>query len=212
VLANHLRCPSGDYGVDLAEKMNEGNLYINQYTIEALNLSTNQKCLEVGMGNGRFIESIFELYGESIFYYGLDHSRDMVQEATVLNTDRVSKGNVALKEGRVEDMPFLGDQFDVVFSINTLYFWSDVGLTLQGIKNVLLSKGRLMLAIRPKSLMETYPMVKHGFRMFEVKEIKSLLSDAGFQNIIVESKEEPPQEVYGQILSKSALLISAVKP
>ena len=136
----------------------------------------------------------------------------MVQEATVLNKDRIAKSKIALKTGRIEDMPYLEDQFDVVFSINTLYFWSDVGLTLQKIKNVLVSQGRLMLAIRPKSLMETYPMVKHGFRMFEVEEIKSLLLRAGFQDINVESKEEPPQEVYGQILSKSALLFSAVKP
>lgn len=202
----------GSFGVDLAEKMNHGNLYINRYTIEALKLAPHTKCLEVGMGNGYFIDSIFQKYGPSISYYGLDHSGDMIEQASALNQERVGSGQVMFHEGRVEDMPFLENHFDTVFSVNTLYFWSDVDHTLQQIKKVLIQQGKLLLAIRPKSLMETYPMVKHGFKMYEETEIANFLKDAGFQNVEMTYHEEPAQEVYGQMLSKSALIISAVKP
>ena len=192
--------------------MNHGNYYINKYTIQALKLSPYSRCLEVGMGNGRFIESIFQTYGDSIFYFGLDHSKDMVREARALNSQRVADGRVMIRNGRVEEMLDQGDPFDVVFSVNTIYFWEDVHQTIEKVKDVLISKGRLILAIRPKSLMETYPMVKHGFKMFEDHELVKLLEDAGFEKVTIESKEEPPQEVYGQKLSKSTLIFSAEKP
>ena len=192
--------------------MNIGNLHINQFTIKALELNSGDKCLEVGMGNGYFIESIFRQYGDSIQYFGLDHSSDMIREATGLNKEKIINGNVVLKEGRIEDMPFSKKHFDVVFSINTMYFWSDVPLTLQKIKDVLKPAGKLLLANRPKALMQNYPMVKHGFRLFEEAEIRSSLHKAGFEKIRLKNIEEPAQEVYGQNFPKSTLLITAVKP
>lgn len=57
-IADQLRQPTGEYAIQVGEKMNEGNLHINLNTFEVLNLVAGDNILEIGMGNGFFVKNI----------------------------------------------------------------------------------------------------------------------------------------------------------
>ena len=61
--------------------MSVGNQLINEWTIDALDLQPHDNVLEIGMGNGAFVDKI-TAGDKSIRYTGLDYSPLMIEEAT----------------------------------------------------------------------------------------------------------------------------------
>ena len=60
-VAIQLRKPEGEFGLKIGKKMNESNAYMNLFTIKNLPIKTNDKILELGMGNGFFVNEIFKI-------------------------------------------------------------------------------------------------------------------------------------------------------
>lgn len=90
-IAGQLRQPTGEYAIQVGEKMNEGNLHINLNTFEALNLAEDDNILEIGMGNGFFVKNILSAHN-SIKYTGCDYSEIMIDEARKQNTNFIASG------------------------------------------------------------------------------------------------------------------------
>lgn len=209
-IANQLRKPSGEFAIQVGEKMNEGNVHINLNTIFSLNLNTGDKILEIGMGNGFFVKNLFDIHN-TIKYTGCDFSEAMVDEANKINTLYVNSGNVDFFCADAKELPFADDSFDKVFSVNTLYFWDNKELILSEIHRVLKKKGQITIAIRPKSIMQYYPFVKFGFNMYTKDELVYLLSTNNFEVIEVLEKAEPEQEINGEKMAVETLLVNAIK-
>jgi ubiquinone/menaquinone biosynthesis C-methylase UbiE len=157
-IAEQLRKPAGEYAVKVGEKMNEGNLHINLYTIEALNLAPDDNVLEIGMGNGFFVKDILSA-NNFIRYTGCDFSEVMVDEASKINEEYVKEGTAKFCVANAEQLPFNDGEFDRVFTVNTIYFWANPSLVLSEIKRVLKPAGQVVISIRPKSVMQYYPFV-----------------------------------------------------
>lgn len=209
-IAQQLRKPQGDFAKQVGEKMNEGNLYINQYTIEQLHVSHHDKILEIGMGNGFFVKDILSA-DSTVTYTGCDFSEVMVEEACKRNEQFIKNGQAQFFIANADNLPFDKETFDKVFTVNTIYFWDDPEKILAEIRSVLKPKGLLIIAIRPKTVMEHYPFTKYGFNMFSKEDLTNLLSSNKFKvNNIVE-KQEPAQEIDGETLKVETLIVSAVK-
>lgn len=209
-IAKQLRQPSGEYAVQVGEKMNEGNHHINLNTIDALHPLAGDHILEIGMGNGFFVKNILSV-DPSITYTGCDFSDIMVAEAIRLNQTYVKDGQAQFVYADANDLPFANESFDKVFSINTLYFWDDTQKVLAEIRRVLKPLGQILLAIRPKSNMEHYPFVKYGFNTFSKEDLSHLLTTNHFSVVEVIEKEEPEVEINGELTKTATLLIKAVK-
>jgi len=209
-IAEQLRKPQGEYAIQAGEKMNEGNLHINLNTIDALNLKTASNILEIGMGNGFFVNKILSAHN-SIKYVGCDYSKIMVDEACKNNEKFIKTGKAKFYLANVDKLPFDNDIFDKVFSVNTIYFWDNLQLALSEIWRVLKPKGQLIISLRPKSIMEHYPFVKYGFNMFTKDDLMNLLSKNNFNVKTTLEKEEPDQELNGEKLTVETLLICAEK-
>jgi protein-L-isoaspartate O-methyltransferase len=52
MLASQLACPSGEFGIMLAQKMNESNIKMAALVAKALAPEKGDAVLEVGLGNG----------------------------------------------------------------------------------------------------------------------------------------------------------------
>jgi ubiquinone/menaquinone biosynthesis C-methylase UbiE len=209
-IAAQLRQPKGEYAIQVGEKMNEGNLHINLHTIDALALKPNDTILEIGMGNGFFVKDIFNA-DNSIHYTGCDFSETMIAEASRINEQFIQNKQAIFVLASADDMPFEKETFDKVFSVNTIYFWDDPKLILSEIHRVLKLNGQLTISIRPKSVMEHYPFVKFGFAMFTKESLANLLSANNFEVIDTIEKEEPGQEISGELVRVETLIISAKK-
>ena len=59
-VAAQLKKPHGEYATQIGERMNESNRLMNLETISGLDLQKGNKVLEIGMGNGAFINNVFE--------------------------------------------------------------------------------------------------------------------------------------------------------
>lgn len=209
-LAAQLRQPNGEYAIRVGEMMNEGNKHINLYTIEALDPKAGEKILEIGMGNGFFVMNILGI-DPSIRYTGCDFSEIMVEESRKQNEQFIQNGQAEFFHANAEQLPLPNETFDKVFTINTLYFWENPELVFAEIRRVLKPKGKLIIAVRPKSVMQHYPFVKYGFAMFAKEDIVNLMGRNQFRATEILEKQEPEAELNGEKMSTETLIISAEK-
>lgn len=209
-IANQLRQPSGEYAIEVGEKMNQGNLKINLHTIEALQLTAGDDVLEIGMGNGFFVKNILSI-DNTIKYSGCDFSQPMIDEASRRNNEFVETRRAQFYFSSADQLPFEDKSFNKVFSVNTLYFWDNPKLILTEISRVLKPQGQVFISIRPKAIMKYYPFVKFGFQMYAKDELADLLAINNFNIIFTIEKEEPDQEVDGQMMKVATLIVCAKK-
>ena len=210
-IAAQLRKPEGDSGIQMGERMNEGNRYINEHTIEALAVSGNDRILEIGMGNGFFVRRILE--GEpGVHYTGCDFSPEMVQECERRNVDLIKAGRAGFLVADALELPFPDNSFDKAFAVNSLYFWEAPDETLAEIRRVLRPSGLLLLAIRPKHRMEHYPFVKYGFSMYNAPDLEALLTRNGYKLIETIVREEPEQNLTERDIKVETLIVIAKAP
>jgi ubiquinone/menaquinone biosynthesis C-methylase UbiE len=209
-IADQLRQPTGEYAIQVGEKMNEGNLHINLNTFEAIELAAGDNILEIGMGNGFFVKNILST-DNTLRYTGCDFSEIMVDEACKKNEIFIASGQAQFYLADAKDLPFEKETFDKVFSINTIYFWENPQIVLAEIWRVLKPKGQVTISLRPKSIMEHYPFVKYGFKMFAKEDLKELMSKNNFTVVDIIEKEEPEIELNGELTKTATLLIRAEK-
>jgi ubiquinone/menaquinone biosynthesis C-methylase UbiE len=209
-IAAQLRRPEGEMGIQVGKKMNEGNSHINRYTIAALAPKPREHVLEIGMGNGFFVKDILSIH-DTIRYTGCDFSEAMVEEAKKINRDFMLSGRAEFHYATAGNLPFPDGIFDAVFTVNTIYFWEDISKVLADIKRVLKPSGRLVVSIRPKSIMELYPFTKYGFQMFSKNELADVISKNRFCIKEVLEKKEPDQEINGQKVVVESLIVVAEK-
>lgn len=209
-IAQQLRKPHGEFAKQIGQKMNEGNFHINQNTLEELRATANDHILEIGMGNGFFVNDILSI-DTSIRYAGCDFSEEMVAEASLLNKGFIEGGRAEFHIAAADTLPFADATFNKAFTVNTLYFWETPALVFAELRRVLQPKGELLIAIRPRSVMQLYPFVKYGFQMFSQEELSHLVTTQGFTVVATVAKKEPDQELNGEMLTMETLIVHAVK-
>ncbi|MES2726113.1 MAG: class I SAM-dependent methyltransferase [Bacteroidota bacterium] len=209
-LAEQLRKPTGDLGKTVGEKMNESNKLMNLESIECLNIQANQQLLEIGMGNGFFVQHILTQH-PSVIYNGCDFSAAMVKEAIAINKHFITNGQAAFVQANAHQLPYAEAQFDTVFTVNTIYFWDDVAAVLSAIKRVLKPQGQLVLALRPKEVMEHFPFTPHGFTLYTQADCLDLLAQHGFKIVNTILKQEADLVFFEEPVKNAYLIIQAVK-
>jgi ubiquinone/menaquinone biosynthesis C-methylase UbiE len=209
-MAAQLRKPEGENGLKTAAMMNKGNAQMNRDTIRVVNPSANDNILELGMANGSFIGEIVAVH-PSIQYTGVDFSETMVHEAQRLNEEWISKGQVNLIFASASNLPFFEDNFNKIFTINTIYFWDNESKVLAELSRVLAPGGKLVIGIRPRHQMEKYPFTRFGFKMYSKEELADLLKSGGFTNIEIFEHEEPSFEVNGERYTMENVVVTGVK-
>lgn len=192
-LAEQLREPIGEIGKEVGKQMNEGNRHICLNSYKLLNPKKGDKILEVGMGNGFFVKDLFDMVS-NLNYVGVDYSSTMVNEAALLNKEFIDLGKVEFKQASIEKLPFENNVFDCFTTTNTLYFWPHPENNLKEVLRVLKPGGKLLIAYRPKSLMDQIELSKFGFEKYEANEVEHLLNKSGFNDVNSQIIEEPELE------------------
>jgi len=208
-IAKQLRQPSGDEAVDVGNRMNTGNLFMNLVTIESLSLSPNDSLLEIGMGNGFFVHHLFESE-PMIKYVGYDYSEKMVEESEKMNADLIAEGKATFELGDISATKFEDAAFNHIFTVNTIYFWDDVQSTINEIKRILKVGGSLTISIRPKEIMDSFPYTRHGFTTYNPVELATLLNENGFEITKVHVQTEADLDFFGEVLRNEFAVIQGV--
>ena len=173
--------PRGIVGKIMTWAMNRANNVMYHGIIDNMKLSKNMRILDVGFGNGYLEKLIYKEVQCSI--YGIDISEDMVKVASKNNRKGIANGDIVLLVGDCCELTFENNSFDIVTTMNTIYFWKDTIQGLQEIYRVLKDKGVFYNAVLTKESLDKVFYTKNGFKKFEQKEYVEMGKQVGFKNI-----------------------------
>ncbi len=209
-LAAQLKKPEGEDGKEVGKKMNIGNKYICINSYKVLNPQTNSLILEIGMGNGLFIQEVLNLNND-LKYIGLDFSQTMIDEATKLNQKLIDEQKVSFVNGSIESLPFEDNSIDYVTSTNTIYFWPNLKENAKEIYRVLKPDGKILIGYRSKKRMNKIELTKYGFNKYTETEVENLLESTGFKKIKTETISEPDFDFDGKPIKMEGLYSTGIK-
>lgn len=109
-------------------------------------ISPGSRILDAGCGKGFFLKRIYESFGESIAYEGIDLSSHIIQEAQRHFSPAI------YTVGAAEKLPYPEAHFDYVQFITVLAYVMDVGAALKEACRVLKPGGRLLMVNHRSSL------------------------------------------------------------
>ena len=182
VLSRQLSHPSGAGGKVVARLMNRGNRDLNEQAIARLDVQPGSRVLDLGFGGGLTFAPLWER-GATVV--GIDRAADMVAAAQARFGDAVAAGRLELHEGDVEGLPLGGGAVDRVLTVNTVYFWSDLGAAFGELRRVLAPGGRVVVAIRDMQVMRRLDTTVFSLR--SPQELAAALTDAGFTEVEVQT-------------------------
>ena len=154
------------------------NVDCGTWVADLLEVTRNDRVLEVGFGPGVVIERLAKRATVG-HISGIDQSREMVEQARARNATAVQDGRVDIRHGSVESLPFDNNSFDKVLAINSMQYWPQVVAGLREVRRVMKAGGRIALGFTPYSGQPnkglTEALTAAGFRQTHVVE-----SDKGF--------------------------------
>lgn len=207
-IAKQLGCPEGEHGIKTGEMMHANNIGMTTSAIEALDLKSNEAVLEIGHGNGGHIAQLLS-QAENILYFGADISATIIAEAKKINQDFITKGKVHFQLTDGITLPFDDSRFDKIFTVNTIYFWTNPSEYLNEIKRALIPKGTLAICFADKNFMKNLPFTPYGFTLYEVETVKELLKKAGFTIKNTLKKLEQIQSKTGEQIEREYYVVTA---
>lgn len=186
--AEQLRQPSGRFGKRvMGHVFNRLNGPVNRLVLQSLRLQPDDHVLEVGFGGGRMLMQLAQtVTGGTIA--GVDISAEMVTFCRQRLVAVIGLGSFDLRCGSVEKLPFADNRFTKACAIDSIYFWPDTTQGLNELKRVLRPGGTLAIGFTGASSIRA--MARHGFSLFEPKEMEWALELAGFTHIRIESRTD----------------------
>lgn len=123
--------------IDTHKDYEEKQVNVDEIVIEHLQLQGEEKILEVGCANGKFL-SLLQTNGHKGYLTGFDQSETMLSEAAKKST------RIRWKQGDASKLPFEAHCYDWIIAKHMLYHVKDVKKTIQGFYKVIRPGGALL--------------------------------------------------------------------
>ncbi len=175
--------PRGFVGAICCVIMNVINRAMYKNTVALVDVSPDDKVLDIGFGNGYLLQLLYDKCKCDM--YGIDISEDMVTAATSRNARASRDGKLHLQWGDCCDLPFDENSFAAVTSINTVYFWNNTEDGLAEIRRVLKPGATFYNVVYTKDWLDKLSYTKTGFQKFEAQDLVDFGKEAGFDDVTV---------------------------
>ncbi len=162
------------------------------------------------MSNAYFVKHIFGKQSD-IHYTGCDYSSKMVYEANRINTDFVTAKKAEFLIADAASLPLENKMFDKVLVVATLYYFDDLELVFSEFRRVLRDSGKLIISIRPRSIMELYGTSGFADRMFSREELQDALTANGFRILTITEHVEPDIRILEEDIPSTCIIVVAEK-
>ncbi|RXM48803.1 class I SAM-dependent methyltransferase [Flavobacterium sp. YO12] len=201
-IASQLKLPTGEKGIEMGNMMNETNINMTRHSIQNLNISNENKILELGHGNAGHVEFLFE-QAENLKYYGLEMSELMFQEARQTNRNFVSQKQAFFSLYDGNKIPFENDFFDKIFTVNTIYFWQKPEELLAEIYRVLKPNGNFCLTFAEEDFMKQLPFTQFEFELYSTEKAQELIKKTPFKIVYTETQTEKVKSKTGELVDRA---------
>jgi len=188
-LASQLKCPNGIKGVEVADLMNETNITMTLHSINQLNLQDNDCILELGHGNCAHLPYVLK-QKKNLTYHGLDISELMNKEAKRINQQFVDRQQASFYIYDGLNIPFSGSYFDRIFTVNSIYFWTDPKFLILELYRVIKPQGMLNITFCQQDYMKQQPQTRFGFTLYNNAKIEQLINKTQFKIVFFDTKTE----------------------
>ncbi|RBP00820.1 class I SAM-dependent methyltransferase [Rossellomorea aquimaris] len=170
--------PKGILGRYFGEKMVLQHRTETRWTLNLLNVTKEERVLEIGCGAGYAIKQL--LKSPDVEYAaGLDLSDSILRSAKSRNRRAIKEGRAAFIQGNVCKIPLDNDMFTKIYSIHSIYFWDVTIETISEIHRVLKNNGSVTITLCTGKNGETWSGVHHMLNT----QLLPLMKKAGFKNV-----------------------------
>ena len=182
--------PHGEEGIQAIENMNENHRPISEFAFESINVSENDKILDIGCGGGVNIEKFLKLTANNVD--GLDYSEVSLSQSVKRNKKAVEDGRCQVIKANVINMPIEDGMYDLVSAFETIYFWPDIENAFKEVSRIIKTNGQFMIAQgtdgnHPDD--EKWLSTVEGMKVYTADELKRYLLNAGFSSVSYFKKE-----------------------
>ena len=178
------RKPSGLFGRIVMPRMFDlGHTSINELVKRQLTLNPGDHVLEIGFGSGKLLKDIAGQMQSGVVE-GVDFSEAMFSTAGKRLKNLIESNRVILKCDDFMNATYEDNSFDIIYSLNTIYFWPDPDECLSKMYRILKPGGRLILAFGDKEQMQKMHMESGIFSLYSTDEVSELLTRNGFKSEI----------------------------
>jgi SAM-dependent methyltransferase len=209
-LASQLKEPHGAKGTEMAAMMNETNIGMTLSSIRSLAIHDHEIVLELGPGNADHLKHILDQH-TAVKYYGLETSDLMVREAKNINGHYIARAQATFLLYDGTTIPLEENYFDKIFTVNTLYFWSDPVALLSGLYKVLKPGGMLSITFAQKDFMAKLPFTRFGFELYTTEKAVTLIGQTPFTIVSTTSETEKVKSKTGELIDREYTTITVSK-
>jgi ubiquinone/menaquinone biosynthesis C-methylase UbiE len=188
----HLRVEFNEWArAGRGEGMEKGHRPVGEQAIKRMGLTADARVLDVGCGSG-WATRLIAQHTTKGKVVGIDISDEMVDLA---RSSSFAFPNVRFEVGSAEVLPFADAEFTHAFSMESLYYYSNIHAALREIARVLTNKGRFVTVVdlyrENEPSHQWVATLKVPVRLLSIAEYRELLSEAGFGNIVDDRLYDP---------------------
>jgi len=178
-VGNNFRNPNGIGGKITTKIMNIMNQRQYKAVLDNINLKDNDVILDIGFGNGYLINKLLKK-NKNIKIFGIDISKDMVNIVSKKYNQYIDNNCLTLLLENINNKTtFENEMFDVIYTVNTIYFWDDIQICFSEIKRILKPNGIFINAIYTKKQLDKTKFSGNGFNKYSKEEIVKITEENG---------------------------------
>ena len=188
----HLRIEFNEWArAERGAGMEKGHRPVGEQAISRMNLTPDARVLDIGCGSGWAALVIADV-AASGGVIGIDISDEMIE---VARAESSNYPNVRFEVATAEALPFADNKFTHAFSMESLYYYSNIATALNEIHRVLQNGGRFVSVVdlyaENEPSHQWIPTLKVPVQLLSTGEYRTLLSQSGFVNIVDERLHDP---------------------
>ncbi|MCM3736653.1 class I SAM-dependent methyltransferase [Bacillus cytotoxicus] len=176
-LIEQAKNPRGFVGSSMLCIMNAAHTNMTKWAFSKVNISKHARMLDIGCGGGKAIHTLSKMNSNGKIY-GIDYSKQAVENSIKLNKKDVDSGKVFIKQASVSAMPFSNDFFNIITAFQTHYFWPDLENDVKEVFRILKPNGYFLIVA------ELYKINYHMTKFKTKTDIEKLLKETGYNNVI----------------------------
>jgi SAM-dependent methyltransferase len=180
----HLRIEFNEWArAGRGEGMEKGHRPVGEQAIELMNIPADARVLDLGCGSGWASRLIAEkaILGKVI---GIDIADEMVQLAA---DSSKQFSNVEFRVASAESLPFSDGEFTHVFSMESLYYYSNMLTAVTEVYRVLADGGKIVTVVdlyrENEPSHQWIPTLNVPVQLLSIRDYRDLFEQAGFVNV-----------------------------
>ena len=188
----HLRIEFNEWAkAGRGEGMERGHRPVGEQAIDKMNIPRDARVLDVGCGSGWASRLMAEkaIEGKVV---GIDISDEMVQLSADTSTEF---SNAEFKVASAESLPFADSVFSHAFSMESLYYYTNMPAAVAEIYRVIGDGGEFVsvvdLYLENAPSHQWIPTLKVPVQLLSEADYKKLFEEAGFVNVTCERVLDP---------------------